>query len=74
MYIERGFEVTFSSNAEYSSVLKYRNLITQNKIQNQLSRKLSRIRKFAIYKNFSKFHLAYKNVCLKFLRPILRKF
>ena len=35
-------------NKMYSSVLKYRNLIAENgKIQNQISRELSRIQKFA---------------------------
>ena len=59
----------------YSRVLKYRNLIAQNdKVQNQISRKLSRIQKFASYKSFLEFHLVYKSVCLKFRRHILKKF
>ena len=57
----------------YSSVLKYRNLIAQNgKIQNQKSRKLSRMQKFISYKSFLEFYLVHKIVCLKFLRPILK--
>ena len=36
----------------HTSVLKYRNLIAQNgKIRNQISRKMSRIQKFANYKS-----------------------
>ena len=34
----------------------------------------SRIQNFASYKSFLEFYLVYKNVCLKFPRPILKKF
>ena len=58
---------------QYSSVLKYRNFITQNeKNQNLITRKLSQMQKFS-WKSFSEFYVVYVNVCLKLLRPILRK-
>ena len=58
----------------YSSVLKFRILIAQSgKIQNQISRKLLRIQKFASYKGFLEIYLVFKNVCLNFLQPILKQ-
>ena len=59
----------------YSRVLKYRNVNAQNdKIQNQIyRRKLSKMQKIVSLKRFLDFYLAYKNVCLKFPRCILRK-
>ena len=58
----------------YSIVLIYRNLFALNgKIQNQFFRKLSQIQKFASYKSLLEFYLVHKNICLKFLRPILKK-
>ena len=56
----------------YSSVLKDHKLIAQiRETGKEISRKLLRIQKFVSHKSFSELYLVYKNVRLKFLRPIL---
>ena len=65
-------ELCISFESMYSIVLKYRDSITYNdQIQNQITCKLSQIQKIVNQKSFLEFHLAYKNVRLKFLPPIL---
>ena len=58
---------------EYSSILKYCNSLTNNdKIQTKLQAHRQKFQKLAATKALD-FYPIYRNVCLKFLRTILRK-
>ena len=69
-----GWKYVIACRWIYSSFLKYRNSVAQNdKVQNQIPRQLSLILKIVSWKSFLEIYLVYKNLRLKFLKPILRK-